>query len=155
MALLSLSESALMAQSAPQPGQLMAAAMPLASFSDAEALAPVPAQGRSIAAVPESPSTLLRHVWFTSVGALVAATGFDAATSWGHREANGLLASGSGNFGAKGISLKLVGLGAVLVPQVMLRHHSTWLKIFSASNAAEAGVYTGAAVHNIHVTSGN
>lgn len=98
---------------------------------------------------------LLNHLWIASLCAVAASTSFDAATSWGYRESNGLLASSSGAFGPRGVSLKVAAAAAVIVPQILLRHHRSMKPAFIIGNLAESGVFTGAAVHNIHVRDGS
>lgn len=87
------------------------------------------------------------------MGALIAATALDAASSWGHREGNSLLASSDGTFGPKGLSIKIASAAAVLAPQVMLRRHAILLRPFAIANAGETAFYTAAAVHNFQLTS--
>lgn len=103
--------------------------------------------------VPDRPSPTTNRLWLASVGALVSGTSLDAATSWGHREANGLLASSNGNFGAKGLALKLGSTSGIVIPQIFLRHRAKLVKTFAITNTAMAGMYAGVAVHNIGVTS--
>jgi hypothetical protein len=141
------------AQNALQPGQLASTSLPGRSGFLAEPAALAPVQKEPVAFEPDRPSRTMNRMWLGSVAALIAATSADAATSWGHQEANGFLASNGGNFGVKGLTLKLAGTSATLIPQLVFRHHSKLLKVFAIGNAAEASMYAGLAVHNIGVTS--
>ena len=89
-----------------------------------------------------------RHLWATSVAAMLAGTAADSYTSWHKHESNSFLASPNGTFGARGVELKVGIAAAVLVPQLIFRRRREWQLPFAISNFAEAGIYTGAAVHN-------
>jgi hypothetical protein len=114
-------------------------------------IAPVSAPKVSIAYVAEQRSSVNR-LWVASLFAVAAASGMDAATSWGKYEGNSLLASSNGRFGTKGITIK-AGLGAAaLIPQIFfMRNHKQLRSRLAISNFAEAAVFTGIAVHNIGV----
>jgi hypothetical protein len=73
------------------------------------------------------------------------------ASSWGRYESNPLLRSSDGRFGAKGVSIKLLAAGVTLVPQICLRRHQHTQRLFTVINFAQAGLYTGAAIHNMGV----
>jgi hypothetical protein len=80
---------------------------------------------------------------------MVAATSFDAATSVGKSEGNGLLASSNGNFGAKGIGLKAAFTAGVIVPEVLICRHKSWKSKFAAANFAQTGLFSAVAIHSL------
>ncbi len=111
-----------------------------------------PSNHVTIANVAEtSHETRVRHIWLASIAAMAAGTAADAATSWHKHESNSILASSNGTFGAKGVAVKASIASAVLIPQVIFRHHTDWHSAFAISNFLEAGVFTGAAIHNVEV----
>ena len=91
------------------------------------------------------------RIWVGSMVTMLAATSFDAGSSWGKREGNPLLASSNGTFGAKGLSIKMSLAAAVIVPEVLLRHHKDMKSKFAIANFAEAGLFTGVAIHNLGI----
>jgi hypothetical protein len=93
----------------------------------------------------------ISKMWIASSLFLLAATSLDASSSWGKYEANPFLRSGDGRFGARGFSIKLGITGAMLAPQLLLRKNRTATKIFTFTNFAQAGMYTGIAIHNFGV----
>jgi hypothetical protein len=105
------------------------------------------------------PSSQNRHdlnmnrLWISSVVAVAAASGLDAASSWGKLEDNGLLASSDGTFGMRGVVIKGALTAAGIVTQVLLRRNKHLLKRFAIVNLAEAGLFTGAAGYNFGITS--
>lgn len=110
----------------------------------------VPTPKVSIAYVPEQRGSVNR-LWVASMFAVAAASGMDAASSWGKYEGNSLLASSDGRFGAKGVAIK-AGLGAAaIVPQILLRKHRQIRTRLAITNFAEAAVFTGIAVHNMNI----
>jgi hypothetical protein len=126
------------AQTIVQPGQLASPA--LVSVQPARA------------AQYDRHDRLVNRVWMLSMATMVAGSSMDAATSWGKEEGNGLLASGNGTFGARGISIKAGMAAAVIVPQILLRKHKNLRAKFILGNFLEAGIFTGVSVHNLHVT---
>jgi hypothetical protein len=125
---------------------------PLASAGNPN-LSPVRPTTSVIARVenPRDPTT--KRLWIASMIAAAAASGFDAGSSWGKQEGNGLLASSNGTFGARGLCIKAGILSGVIVPQVVFRKHRELRTRFLIGNFAEAGIFTGIAVHNLGVTS--
>ncbi|HEY3456605.1 MAG TPA: hypothetical protein VGK64_18650 [Bryobacteraceae bacterium] len=90
----------------------------------------------------------LKYLWIASIVAMAAGTGADAATSWHKRESNGLLASSDGTFGTKGLAIKAGLAGGLLVPQILFRKHRDLRTAFTIGNFAQAGIFTGVAIHN-------
>jgi hypothetical protein len=115
-------------------------------------VAPISAPKVSIAYVAEQ-RTSVNRLWVASLFAVAAASGMDAATSWGKYEGNSLLASSDGRFGAKGVAIK-AGLGAAaLIPQIFfMRNHKQLRSRLAITNFAEAAVFSGIAVHNMGIT---
>jgi hypothetical protein len=105
----------------------------------------------TIASPEDTHDRVMNRLWITSIAALVAATSLDAATSWGKREGNSLLASSDGRFGAKGLSIKAGTAAAVLVPEILWRKHKDLKPAFAAGNLAEASIFAGVSVHNLQV----
>lgn len=93
----------------------------------------------------------INRIWIASMISLVAASGFDAGTSWGKYESNGLLASSDGTFGAKGLSIKAGVAAAIIVPQVLLRKHKDLHGKFAVGNFGGAAIFTGVAIHNLGI----
>jgi hypothetical protein len=107
----------------------------------------------NIASVEDPHAKRVRVIWIASIFAVAASTAADAASSWHKRESNGFLASSNGNFGDKGVAIKCGITAAVLAPQVIFRKHRDWHTAFALGNFAEAGISTGAAIHNLNVNS--
>jgi hypothetical protein len=105
----------------------------------------------SIANVEDKHEQRLKYLWIASIFAMAAGTGADAATSWHKRESNGLLASSDGNFGAKGLGIKAGLAGGLLLPQILFRKHTDLRTAFTIGNFAQAGIFTGMAVHNLGI----
>jgi hypothetical protein len=106
------------------------------------------APGVSIANVEDRHEQRLKYLWIASIFAMAAGTGADAATSWHKRESNGLLASSDGTFGAKGLGIKAGLAGGLLLPQILFRKHKDLRTAFTVGNFAQAGMFTGIAIHN-------
>ena len=102
----------------------------------------------SIANVEDRHQRRLKYLWVGSIFAMAAGTGADAATSWHKRESNGLLASSDGTFGAKGLAIKAGLAAGLLVPQILFRKHTDLRTAFTVGNFAQAGIFTGVAIHN-------
>jgi hypothetical protein len=58
--------------------------------------------------------------WMWSAIALTAASFADVHSSWGKSEANGLLRSSNGTFGAKGLGIKAGMVGGILLGQHLI-----------------------------------
>ena len=116
-------------------------------FASSSAVAP----RISIANVEDRHEQRLKYLWIASIFAMAAGTGADAATSWHKRESNGLLASSDGNFGAKGLGIKAGLAGGLLLPQILFRKHTDLRTAFTIGNFAQAGIFTGMAVHNLGI----
>jgi hypothetical protein len=94
---------------------------------------------------------LMNRIWIASMLAMAAASGFDAETSWGKLEANSLLASRDGTFGAKGVSIKAGAAAAIIIPQILFRKHKDLRVKFAIGNFAGAAVFSGVAIHNLGI----
>ncbi len=135
------------AQVQTQPGDLASAVLP--SVDARPLISVLPAQP-AIASVKDR-DTRMKRLWIGSMAAMLGATSMDAATSWGKREGNGLLASSDGNFGMRGASIKFGMAAAVIIPQVLLRKHVSLRSKFMLGNFIEAGIFTGVSIHNLGV----
>jgi hypothetical protein len=80
-------------------------------------------------------------LWKLSSVVLLLGNSLDSASSYGHREANPLLAT-SGRFGARGVVIKSVAVGGIIL---LLRKQK---KVGTAVNFAAGGVFAGVAVRN-------
>jgi hypothetical protein len=106
----------------------------------------------TIAHVDDTPRRHPPRLWVASCIALVAATSADMASSWGRNEANPMLRSADGRFGARGASIKLAMTGAMIVPQYLVMKRAPGSqRVFTIANFLQAGVYTGVAVRNYGV----
>lgn len=99
----------------------------------------------------EEPKPHISKLWIASSLLLLAATSLDASSSWGKYETNPLLRSSDGRFGARGVSIKMGFAAATLAPQFFFRKNRTATRIFTMSNFAQAGIYTGISIHNFGV----
>jgi len=90
-----------------------------------------------------------RQPWELSLIPLFAAQGLDAASSWGHRETNPLLAGPDGSFGMKAAGIK-VGFvaGAAVAEYLLMKHRPGLAKLLVRLNYGNAIMTTGFAVHN-------
>ncbi len=136
----------------PQPGQLATAATiaPLTANTSA-AGAPIVAPSVTIAQGDTRHDRIMKGLWISSVVAAIAGTSFDAASSWGKLESNGLLASSNGTFGAKGLSIKAGVAAGVIVPQILLRKHKELRTAFIIGNFGEGAIFSAAAIHNLGI----
>lgn len=141
-----------LAQVALKPGELVAASALGESLPERATSAPA-----RITVVTGMTSAEDRHerkanrVWVASMLALVAASGFDAGTSWGKQETNGLLASSDGTFGARGMGIKAGTAAAILIPQILFRKNKGLRAKFTIGNFAGSAVFTGVAIHNVGI----
>lgn len=101
--------------------------------------------------LPDSRPDTVQRIWIGSICAVLAASAFDAASSWGKQEANPLLASPNGTFGGRGLAIKAAIAGAVLLPQILLHKHKRFRKTFIFANFADAVAFTAVSVHNMGI----
>ena len=136
-----------------QPGQLASTASTAALLANETAAMSYPnvMPKTDIAVVEDRHDKLMNRLWIASIFASVAGTSFDAASSWGGRESNSLLASSDGSFGAKGLGIKAGVAAAVIIPQICLRKRKDLRAIFTAGNFGQATIFTGAGIHNLRV----
>jgi hypothetical protein len=137
------------AQTLLQPGTLASAVAPPAA--SVPAVPPDSAIRPSIASVHDDRDKVANRVWLASAFALGAASGFDAATSWGKREGNPLLASSNGDFGAKGLAIKSGITAALIIPQIWLHKHREYRTTLTVVNFANAALFSGVAIHNMGI----
>jgi len=92
------------------------------------------------------------HKWKMSIAPVLASQGLDAASSYGMRELNPMLAGSDGTFGAKGIGIKLGGAAAILgMEYLIVRHNNRAAHIFTKINWAVSIMTTGFAAHNFAI----
>jgi hypothetical protein len=90
-----------------------------------------------------------RRQWAISLAPLFASQALDAASSYGMRELNPLLAGSNGGFGMKATAIKFGVIGALAGAEyVIVRKHPASAKFFTIVNWVTAGGTTGLAVHN-------
>ena len=91
----------------------------------------------------------LKRAWERSLIPLVASQAVDAASSYGYRELNPILAGPNGEFGAKATTMKFAVVGALVLGEYLLVRKSPKVAgIFQKLNWASSAVTTGLAVHN-------
>lgn len=87
--------------------------------------------------------------WAISLAPLFASEALDAASSYGMRELNPLLAGSNGGFGMKATTIKFGVVGALAGAEYfVVRKHPASAKFFTIVNWVSAGATTGLAVHN-------
>jgi hypothetical protein len=90
-----------------------------------------------------------RRQWAISLAPLFASQALDAASSYGMRELNPLLAGSNGGFGMKATTIKFGVIGALAGAEYLIvRKHPASAKFFTIVNWVTAGGTTGVAVHN-------
>jgi hypothetical protein len=153
--------SVMSAQRAAVPGVIAGPpALTLPPYVPEETPEPALAARPAIAEVqgPQNPRSSAEHdkhikiLWTASIVAMLAGTSLDAASSWHKMEGNTLLASSNGLFGARGVGIKAGIAAGVLLPQIVLRKHKDLRIAFAIGNLAEAGMFTGAAIHNFRMS---
>jgi hypothetical protein len=103
---------------------------------------------------PEAVSGASRKLWWTSVAALAASTAVDAHSSWGKYEGNALLSGSNGQFGQRGVYLKVgVSSAWVAAQAVILRKHRSH-RALAIVNFAVSAALSVAACHNYGIPSG-
>ena len=87
--------------------------------------------------------------WAISLAPLFASEALDAASSYGMRELNPLLAGSNGGFGVKAAAVKFGVVGALVGAEyLVVRKHPASAKFFTIVNWVTAGATAGLAVHN-------
>jgi hypothetical protein len=90
-----------------------------------------------------------RRQWAISLAPLFASEALDAASSYGMRELNPLLAGSNGGFGMKATTIKFGVVGVLAGTEYFIvRKRPTSAKFFTVVNWVTAGATTGLAVHN-------
>jgi hypothetical protein len=90
--------------------------------------------------------------WERSLIPLVASQSLDAASSYGYRELNPLLASQNGTFGVKATAMKFsVVAGLIGVEYLLVRKSPKAARLFEKLNWSSSLLTTGLAVHNFVV----
>ena len=93
-----------------------------------------------------------RRQWAISLAPLFASEALDAASSYGMRELNPLLAGSDGGFGMKATGMKFGVVGALAGAEYFIvRKHPASAKFFTIVNWVTAGATTGLAVHNFRL----
>jgi hypothetical protein len=93
-----------------------------------------------------------RRQWSISLAPLFASEALDAASSYGLREQNPLLAGSNGGFGMKAVGIKFGVVGALAGGEYFLvRKHPASAKFFTIVNWVTAGATSGLAIHNFRL----
>lgn len=93
--------------------------------------------------------TRWRRQWAISLAPLFATEALDAASSYGMRELNPLLAGSNGGFGIKATAIKFGVIGGLAGAEyLVIRKRPATAKFFTIVNWVTAGATTGLAVHN-------
>jgi hypothetical protein len=99
------------------------------------------------AAEPEK-AALLRS-WERSLIPLVASQSLDAASSYGYRELNPMLAGPNGEFGVRATTIKFAVVAALIGGEyLVVRKSPRAARLFQKLNWSSAVLTTGLAVHN-------
>lgn len=112
--------------------------------------ADLPASHQSIEQTAEDTArAAAMRSWKISLAPLVGSQALDAASSYGMRELNPLLASSNGGFEMKATSIKLGVTGALVgVEYLVLRRYPRSARVISKLNWTSGIVTIGFAVHN-------
>ncbi len=87
--------------------------------------------------------------WKISLAPMLASQALDAASSYGLRERNSLLAGSDGRFGMQAVAIKFgVTAGILGLEYLVVRKFPRSAKLFTIVNWTAAGATTGLAVHN-------
>jgi hypothetical protein len=97
----------------------------------------------------EPEKAALQRAWERSLIPLVASQSLDAASSYGYRELNPMLASPNGEFGLKATTIKFSVVAALIGGEYLLvRASPKAARLFQKLNWSSAVLTTGLAVHN-------
>ena len=87
--------------------------------------------------------------WKISLAPLIGSQALDAASSYGMRELNPLLASSNGGFEGKAFAIKLGATGAIVgLEYLLVKKYPRSTRLISKLNWTTGIVTTGFAVHN-------
>jgi hypothetical protein len=87
--------------------------------------------------------------WAISLAPLAGSQALDAASSYGLRELNPVLAQPDGRFGMKAVGIKFGVVGGLIgVEYLLVRKYPRSAKFFTVINWTTAGATTGLAIHN-------
>jgi hypothetical protein len=90
--------------------------------------------------------------WAVSLAPLAISQSLDAASSYGGRELNPLLAGPNGGFGRKATGIKFGVAGALAgVEYLLVKKYPRSAKFFTVVNWTSAGATTALAVHNFQL----
>ncbi len=91
--------------------------------------------------------------WMWSAVALTAASFVDVSSSWGKIEANPLLRSSNGTFGAKGMGIKMGMMGGILLGQHFIaKKNPTLANALTVANYGMTAVKVGVAARNFGIS---
>jgi hypothetical protein len=112
---------------------------------------PAARQSIELSAEQSARSAAMRS-WKISIAPLVASQALDAASSYGMRELNPLLASANGGFEMKATSIKLGVTGALVgVEYLIIRKYPRSARVISKLNWTSGIVTTGFAARNFAI----
>jgi hypothetical protein len=106
----------------------------------------------NIAQHPAEQNNPWKRRWAVSLSPLVASQALDAASSYGMRELNPLLANSNGSFGSKAAGIKFSAIGGlVAVEYLLVKKYPKSAKAFSILNWTSTAITTGLTVHNYNL----
>jgi hypothetical protein len=106
----------------------------------------------ALPAARESVEQSALKAWKISLLPLVGSQALDAASSYGMRELNPLLASSNGGFEMKAVSIKLGATAAIVgIEYLIVRKYPRSTRVISKLNWTTGIVTTGFAVHNFAI----
>lgn len=92
------------------------------------------------------------RLWKASIASLAIVHAVDTQSSWGKCEGNSFLASGSGQFGARGMAFKSAFVGGLAMAEYLTgRRHPKLYGLFTAGNFGVSAGLGGMAGHNYTV----
>jgi hypothetical protein len=93
-----------------------------------------------------------KNLWFGSLAAVAVAHCLDTASSWGKREANGLLQGKGGRFDERSLTVKAVLVGGyVAIQDQATLHNPAMYRWMAGLNAMIAAVYGVVAARNFTI----
>ena len=122
------------------------------TLSVSAAAADLPVTYQSIESIEDSAHASALKSWKISLIPFIASQGLDAASSYGMRELNPLLASSNGGFEMKAVAIKLGATGALVGAEYLIvRKYPRSARVISKLNWTTGVVTAGFAVHNFAI----
>ena len=152
LALARVSFAALLICASTVHGRAADAFLPAASLAAVTGTTTVTEISRFPAEEPAAKASRWNQQWTISLAPLFVSETLDAASSYGMRELNPLLAGPDGAFGMKATGVKFGVVGALAGAEYLLvKKYPRAAKFFTIVNWTTAGATTGLAVHNFRL----